>query len=284
MTTHVMTKDPAELRVHPLKKQLPKSPEWQKGGASFNALCDDVADRGVDQPLIIDAQNFILDGELRWLAAKQAQLAEVPVVVREGNAAAVILTSITQRRHLTKGALAYGVFPVMAPAFDEAKQRHLAALKTGKNPSFSRSTLSVLRAATVEEMAERLGFSRVLFFQAQKLHDVFTKRPDLRSQFEPKIMSGEEALGACLAGIAGQDATKGKRKNESEQLELFSAGFNTLRTRFTYWQRFSSEAKEQARTVIEETVSSMPMDLREEFERALRKAKKGSTPELRAAA
>jgi hypothetical protein len=268
---HIQLKDPADLRPHPLKKQLPKPLDWQKGGEAFHALVDDVRDRGIDTPLLITSAGEILDGEVRWLAAKQLKPA--------ADAASIILGALLQRQHLTKSALAYLAFPLLAPALEETRRRQLANLRRGAQ--IPESTQTVLSGAkTAEQLAERLGVSRVLFFHAQKLRETFTKRPELRAQFEPPLLSGEAALGATLAGIAGQEATKGKGKNVAGQLDLFEAGFGTLKTRFTYWQRFDDAAKAKARTVIQETVAEMPDDLRDEFERAIRAAKK---PQLKAA-
>jgi hypothetical protein len=261
-------KDPAELRPHPLKKSLPKAAEWQKGGDSFNALLEDVRERGIDTPLLITSTNEILDGEIRWLAAKALRLDEVPTLeVPFACAASMILGSLLQRQHLSKSALAYLAFPLLAPAIVEARRRHHARLRTGNAGTIAHGVRNGDK--TTGDLAAEMGICRRLVEYAGRLHALFVKTPALRAEWETKILSGECALGASLAGIAG-GATGGARIGD--QLLLFTAGFDMVTKRFSYWQKFDEVTKERARKTIHETVAAMPEDLREEFQKALRAA------------
>lgn len=279
-------KDPTELSIHPVAKGLP---EWGKEDPRFIALLEDIRTRGIDQPLIIDKQNRIMDGRHRWRAAKQLQLDEVPVIVRsEEEVFGIVVNSLLQRRHHTKSQLAYLTYPLMKDAFDEAHRRMLENLKKGNN---SRSTLSGLRAKTVEDLADQIGISRALFFQAKEVHQVFGKdqakyefqtddgpieKLTLKEFFERRILDAEKpaGLGAVLAGIAGMKATKGKAKHNPEQLDLFEGAFDVLSKRFVYWQKFDAEDKAKCKEIIRHTVAAMPQDLRAEFAAALREVEK----------
>lgn len=281
--------DTAELAVHPLAKKLPG---WAKDDERFVALVTDIRERGIQTPLRVDAENRILDGREVWKAAKQLQLRTVPIVRETGDPATVILGGLVFRKHYTAGALAYVGFPLMETALKESRERRVRNVKNAeKNPDSALSALS-----NAEMLAERMGISRRLFFQARQLHELFEKsdralgdwdakhgkdgkdgknRPDdLRARFEPAVLSGEMGLGAAIAGIGGLDATKGKPREDYGQLELFSEAWETLEKRFTYWNKFDEPTKNALAPKIRRIVKDMPPDLREQFAKALKEAQK----------
>lgn len=264
-------KDPADLRVHPLKKQLPRALSWQKGGDDFNVILEDIRERGIIAPLLVNSMGEILDGEVRWIVAKVLHL-EVPTLELVcPEAASVILGSLLQRQHLTKSALAYLAYPLMAKAHQEANSRHLERLRTGNKATIAHG---VRNGRTVADLAAEMGICRRVFEYASRLHASFTKNPDLRIAWEPKILAGEIALGAALAGIAGADATAGKAKTNRDQLLLFTDGLETVGTRFAYWQKFDDVTKQAAREKVREFVAEMPDEILAEFEAAIRIAKR----------
>lgn len=263
-------KDPNDLTFHELAKSLP---EWGRDDERFLSVARDIGERGIKYPLLIDRRDKIVDGRMRWRIAKQYQLVEVKCwLVKDEEVTATILGCLLHRRHLTAGARAYISFPLLAPAYEDHKQQHLARLRTGqRGPSSIQSTM----VRTVGEFAEGYGFGRDLFYQAGKLHDIFSKSPPLKAELEPKILEGEIGLGACLAGIAGKEATDGKARRVGQQLELFSEAFDTLKTRFSYWGNFDSKMKERAYSDIDDTVSAMPGEVREAFKASIKKAEGG---------
>ncbi len=259
MSRTITYRDPSELKLHPALKVLPELPNDHP---DFIAIVDDIRDRGIDYPVII-LNDQIVDGRHRWRAATRLQLKELPTRdCKENEVAGIIVNSLLQRRHFTKGALAYMAFPLMEDAWKEAQARQQAALKAG-------SSLSVLRGKTVEDMAENLGFSRTLFFQARDVHQAFEKKPKLREEFEADILTGDIGLGAVKAGIAGQESTKGKPKVKEDQLELFTGAFDTLHKRFRYWNKFDDGEKDEVRKSLRKAVADMPADLRAEFKKAI---------------
>jgi len=298
-------KDPMTLRPCRLLKLVP---ELAEDDDRFIALVDDVRERGIDHPLIVTGDGLILDGRHLWRAAKRLQLATVPCVTRsEEDAAGIVLNSLVQRRHFTKGALAYIAYPLLEPVLAASKARRMDNLKSVEKANNPRSSaeqtigkISHFSPKTAEEVAAHTGFGRELFFFAKRLHEVFAKSDqavaeyraahpgwepsaagvlsegpwDLRGQWEPKILAGETGLGAALAGIAGEEATRGKDKQTSGQLELFEEGFELISKRFSYWERFTDGQRVKARAVIRATVEQMPEELRREMERAIRSVEK----------
>jgi hypothetical protein len=278
------TSDPAGLRIHPMTN---RKPQHKKDDPGFVALVEDIRANGIRQPLVVVKPDLIVDGRERWQAAKRLQLTEVPVIYCKEDEVAGVIVSGLLRKHYSKGALAYVLCPVLEDAFKEAQKRRLECLKNANN---YRSGLSPLPHKTVEDLAEQIGVDRKLLFDARKLHKEFEDETEyefedepqpltLKEYFEPRLLAfGENrplGLGAIIAGIAGLRATGGKHRPEPHQLELFKSGFDTLRTRFSYWQKFGAEQKAECREVIRETVAVMPADLRDELAAALRDAKKG---------
>lgn len=276
---------PADLTIHPDKKLIPD--DWGNQDPRFIAFVEDVRERGIDQPLIVDAESRVLEGRRRLRAARQLQFEKVPVIVRE-DVFGVMIGGLLQRGHYSKGGLAYLLYPLLQKGFEEARRRRLELLK---KPNDSRSTLSVLPGKSVEHFSEHIGVSRVVLFQAQQVHQAFHKDTakyefgdddgpirwmTLREYFEPRILEQEKpaGLGAVLAGIAGMKATKGKGKTNPAQLQLFEEVFDTLTKRFTYWSKFDEESKRKMKPVIVNAIAAMPQDLCEEIEAALKARKK----------
>ena len=259
---NVIQTDPADLTVHPDSKKMPEMPNDSE---EFLALVDDIADRGIDQPLLIDKQNRIVDGKNRWRAARRLQLKLVPtILVPDTDVASIIIGTLLNRRHYSKGARAYLAYPLMQKAWEEAVKRKQECLKRGG------STLSALRdTKTVEELAESIGIGRTLFIQARDVHEAFEKKPKLREQFESDILTGETGLGAVKAGIAGQEKTKDKPRNQEDQFELFTSAWDTLNTRFKYWRKFDEEEKTEAIEKLQKTIKAMPPELRGELKKTL---------------
>lgn len=272
-------KDTADLSIHPLAKL---KPEWATDSASFTCLVNDVRERGIIIPLLIDREGRIIDGKMIFRVAKQLQLAQVPCMeVADDHIPAAIIGSLVQRKHYTKSALAYLTYPLMQPAYEAARKRRIENLK--KANDLPKSPLET--SGTVDAFAESCGIGRNLFFEAKKVHKLFAKDADFKAAMEPRILAepigGEHenkrpmGLGAVIAGWAGREATLNGDREDRQQLELFTDGLDKLQKRFGYWDQFSGSQKIKARAVIRETVAAMPEDLREEWLTAIKQANKG---------
>lgn len=278
-------KDPSELSIHPLAKL---APEWTKDDQRFIALVENIRERGIDQRILIDREGRIVDGRNLWRAAKQLQLPEVEcAVVADEDIAGTILAGLLQRRHLTKGQRAYMAYPLLESAHKEAGARRLQNLRKGQQIP---EIYSVDIGKSVDAFAERLGISRPLFYQAAEVHKLLAnnkkfdwndeRKPlTLREYYEPRILDDEDAvgLGAVIAGIGSKLSGKTQDQNKVGQLELFTDAFDTLKTRFGYWGKFSSAQKAALDPVIEMTVAEMPFDLCERFVKAAKQRLKEAT-------
>jgi hypothetical protein len=264
----IQLKDPTELRPHPLKKSLPKAAEWQKGGESFNALLEDVRERGIDTPLLITSTNEILDGEVRWLAAKALRLDEVPTLeVPFACAASIILALLLQRQHLSKGALAYLAFPLLASAFMESGRRRMQRLTKGQQipvAALSAATGKQTEREKIAAFAATLGISQRLLWQAKSVHELFARNPEFKAKMEPRLLrhhggEGEDerpvGLGAILAGDAGERLGGAPNNN---QLELFKAHLKNEFIRFAYWTRLTEAEQREVFTAVKTHAIQQP--------------------------
>lgn len=256
-------RDPADLKLHPLLKKQPG--EWEDDDPRFIALVEDIRQRGIDQPIIVTKDMLVADGRHRLRGAKRLQIETIPCkICADDEVPAVILHSLLQRRHYTKGQLAYLLARTIDEAFVEAQKRQLAGLKHGDTAPVRNS---VSKALTPEEWATQIGVSVQYLRQAKRIHEFFAddkKRKfndegkkavtaTLREFFEPKILDADEphGLGAVIAGISSVlDAEKkgkphkgGKPAETDRQLELFNKVVSDELNRWEYWQKFDDETK-----------------------------------------
>jgi hypothetical protein len=266
----ILQHSPDFIQWHNLIRSMPR---WADESPEMAALVEDVRERGIDQPLIVcltdgggetPGDYYLLDGRHRHRAAILAGLTSVPVVERdESEALGIVLNSITQRRHFSKGALAYLCYPVL----------EAAALPHGGDRK-SKSTQSTL--IDTETLCSRSGFGRDLYFQARRVHEVFARRPDLREEYEPRILSGDMGLGACVAGLAGKESTEGTKRQDRPPEKLLIDGFQAIETRFRAWDKLEGSARRDVADRAVETILSLPDEVQDTLLRALRAARKES--------
>jgi len=192
---HLPTED---LRWHPLVQALPR---WADDAPEMIALRGDIAARGVDQPIIVvedeeTGEHLVIDGRHRHRAASLAEIATIPVIVRpESDAVDIVLHTLCDRRHFTKGALAYMSYPVLKVGLHG---------KPGR-PSTKLSTQSTI---SMEFALLQLGFSRDLYFQAKTLHEAFERRPDLKYRMEPSCNVSRSCWICASMPPASMDGSK----------------------------------------------------------------------------
>lgn len=272
-------RDPGLLRPHPLTAALPR---WRKDDCRFAGFVEDVRARGIRVPIEITPDNQVMDGELRRMASLALDLAEVPCIKRPATeAATIVLASLLQRRHLTKGQRAYLAVPLLEPAFDEARANRLEKLKKGQCFPVVHS----VHYGSLDKLADGLGLCRRTLVQARDVHRHFAngekfiwhkggKQLTLKDYFEPLILDDDEpaGLGAVLAGIAAKLSGNILDQRASTKYELFREGLSHLRVRFGYWDQFDSKQRAELRPELRELAAKAPADLRAEFLSAFKEA------------
>lgn len=126
----------------------------------------------------------------------------------------------------TAGQRAYRAVPKLAGAFLFAIDQRIACLSSG-------GKTRPAAAATTAALADQLGVSRALLFQARQLHAVFAANPAARAAWEPQILRREHplGLGAALRAITGgRPARPRLTPDAAAQLRgLRTAAFSTRR-------------------------------------------------------
>lgn len=278
-TTSTYTlRDPNSLALHPC---LDGMPELAVDDPKFQSLVADVRDRGFDYPAIIDEQDRVIDGRHRRRIAIMLRL-ELPTVRRAGaDASEIILSTLLQRRHYTKGALAYMAAPLFDDVVKAGRARRIAALNAGANPRQSTQSTDGKIGKTLDELADELGFGRDLYMQAKKVRDKFDDETEYdwndlprpttyKRYFEPKLLAGEIGLGGVLQAIAGKEATQGLAKITPKVATLFERGLQAFTTRFTTkWDKLSVEDRRPIVKSVATEVTKWPEDVRQATMNAL---------------
>lgn len=240
---------------------------WSDNSPEMLGLAEDVLAHGIHEPLVVmetdhDGEGhpgyvFLIDGRHRLQAARLAGFSEVPVIYRPAEEAAdIILSTLIHRRHYLKGALAYLSYPIVA-----------SKLQQGAGRPKKLPTQSVI---SLDSLAASLGLSSDTLLQARGVHDMFRRSPSLKEEFEPRILSGEIGLGACLAGLRGKETTEGGRRSAPDYLGINAKGeicgllpksLVTMSNGFQTWGDLDAEARALFRQKFVELLDSAPPEL-----------------------
>jgi hypothetical protein len=267
------------LRLHP---DLLAVPSWETS-EEFQQLCDSIYDDGVITPLLVHPTGEmdletgaewaeIVDGRHRFAAYLETECTgrhSLPCVVTERPVNEIIIRTLVERRHASKGTRAYLVWPMMVPLIKPAgrPKKELPTESVINSP-----TQSVINSGrTLPELAERYGFSVDLFDQARRLHEIFATRKDLKADLEPGILSGDIGLGAALAGIAGKTATENTTREDAPHRVLLERGFRALSTRFApaKWEAMPDPDKAVAANAAVDCVLAWPAEVQDRLRKAL---------------
>ncbi len=258
---------PIRLRLH---AELLTVPSWETD-EEFTVLCESIDAEGVITPLLVvlsgemDTESGaewadVFDGRHRFEAFLRVGAAgrhPLPCVETDRPIREIMIRTLVERRHASKGARAYLVWPLVAPQIP-ARGR-------------SKKEIPTESVITLPTLAARYGFSPDLFDQARRLHEIFTTRKDLKADLEEGILSGDIGLGAALAGIAGKEATVGTSREDAPHLQLLQRGFKALTARFApaKWDQMPTPDRTAAESAAVECVLAWPDDVRKRLKKAL---------------
>ncbi len=246
--------------------------------AEFTATLEDISRRGIIDPLKVTPNPkggwCIVDGRHRYEAALQLatqqfadpaqeaiarafETAGVPCVeIPESQVSATILSSVN-RRHYSKGALAYLAVLICPEVATEATKRKKAGL-----PS----------AAAAEGLAARAGVSPRLIDYAIRLYRTFAAREDARLRYEPGIWVGnslERVLGGVESFLKGHDPEEAPESEAARDQRLATerAGktvdrLDQLCTAFGYWEDMLPEGQTMIIERVGLFVTESPPEIR----------------------
>jgi hypothetical protein len=176
----------------------------------LQALADDIKERGLRDPIVMDRDGRIIDGRNRWRACNLAGVQARSVVYEGDDPIAESLSRNLKRRHLTesqRGVLALKVLPLREA---EARERMSAggAKKGGhQRPPLPRDKVKPKRSRDVAGKDVGVGGRTVA--QAKRVKE---KAPDLL----PKVEAGEMDLKRAERIIRDREA-EARRVDEAKQ-------------------------------------------------------------------
>lgn len=275
--------DPAPLRLHPLHKVLPTV---QMDSIEWHAFVDAASAAGPDglPPIYVTPEGFVIDGERRWKAAKQLQWPRIACIKRQDwEAAALIVDSLLGQRHYSKGAKVYLCLNLLKEFVQSAETRRLSNLKRGiktlEKPLNPPKSIQSTSEKGIDELCERLGCRRDLYFQAVRIRRIFElpslqehkfhfqdgTEKTLREHFEPRILDPEEpmGLGEVLKGIGWFVDANGKPLEHAaparnSHLFYWQRGWQGWAKQCGRWEGLDNEQRAQAVAVVKEAVRDVP--------------------------
>jgi hypothetical protein len=276
--TSIVQKAPADLRLHRLQANIP-APD--RDSTEWVAFVDSIQNGGILQPLIITPDGQIMDGGWRWRAAKQLDLLEVPCLIRSESEAAVIITeSLLHRKQMTRGAAVYLALSLVSDFVASAETRRLNNLKRGNKtreiPLFSpKSSNCSSEENRVVNLCERWGIAAETYNRARQVREIFEASPEIKEEWEPKLLSGEKNLWNILSAVggAGADQTGRDEVVARKQLEFWTSAFKPLCQRVSFWKKLNGERRDAVLQQWRTDAAELPPDLRHAMVGVLLEAK-----------
>jgi len=218
------------IRPHACIKHIP---QWPDNSPRMLALRQEYQLNGCKAAIHMTSKHEIIDPDSldRWRAAKALQLDCIPAIIEpDASVWLACLQIICQRRHYTKSAIAFLIYPGLKPALEEARAiRYTYLQNAGKSVSELNSLTGIPK--NIEDLAEMYGVNRHYVFDSKRVHDLFAKDANYKAQMLPRLLAepigGEHesnrpvGLGAIIAGYAGK-ANEDKARSDRSQLELFT--------------------------------------------------------------
>jgi len=274
----IMQVEVADLVIHPLLDSIPEMPE---DCAERRALVASVEEEGIMQPLLI--QNLrVVDGRHRLYAARKVGLTTVPCMEVKGDAATIIIDSLTQRRHYTKSAIVMSALPLLEAYTLAGIDRRAENLK---NPNVSRNRISAISGTTSEILSRRLGVSSRLLDQARAVQKYLNEIGDwqkngtdmsIREWVFKMVFVGEETdsgeykpmgLGTILKGLGGKKRSEnpgfGEDLSIREQADYqISKHLKNMNTHWKRWEALPYDAKRPVLDGLRDVVGEWPQDFK----------------------
>lgn len=266
--TKTLLLDPAGLADHPLLAHIPV---WAKDSEEFKSLRESLRTDGQLYEVLIDSGHRVVDGRNRRNALAAIGAQATCRIVPDAEVSTIIFRALMQRRHFTKGALAFLAVPLVQPFIEAAKQRRLACLRRGGTPVSD----PIGNVPGIEQLALDVGVSRDVFDQACRLHALLAKAtPEARDSITARVISGELGLGyACTSVVNYEQAPARTAALDKRQQHdrLFAHALPKLEG---HWAQSTPEQREVIREKFRSSVATWPRDLLEEAQAAIRAALK----------
>lgn len=255
-------RDPADLRLHKLQRHIP---DPDKKSAEWAAFVDSIQSGGILHPLLITADNQIMDGGWRWRGARQINLPEVPCLVRSESEAAVIITeSLLHRKQMTRGAAVYLAMSLQRDfqhSFDCRHFENQRAQKKTRDIPFGRPVESNF-PETARKLSSVWGVSHATILQAREVIALFEKDAELKAEWEPSLLKGECNLWNIKSAAGGS-----KTDQTNRELGILKKVFKPNLA--DIWQKTSLEGRIKLKEEWRKATAEFPGEMRRAMIEAL---------------
>ena len=277
-------RDPADLRLHPLRKGFTALDTSE--AEQWNAFVDGMSAAGPGgiPPLFITADGRVMDGARRLKAAKQLGWVEVACMVRpEEDAGELVIDTLFGQRNLTRCVKTYLAICILDEFVKSSENRRLRnlqkGLKTLEKPlnGVSSNRLSKPLGGRPEEekstrvLAEKFGVSRETVRRAIQVVELFAKEPELKAKWEPLLMTGEKNLWNVLSAVGGAGADQSKRTDGVVTTQLTLA-FERIGEHAEIWADLPETERQHIVSKWRATAAKIPKPLRKTIIEILQQA------------
>ena len=193
------------MNVHPAAAVFPMLPDDE-----LQALADDIAANGLQQPLVLTPDGALLDGRNRLAACEMAGVKPTTVAF-DGDPIAFVLSANVARRHMTTGARAMATAVVLAGNGQRRDGRWAyGVLANDEDSNSSTWRVAMAQAGVVLDVtpemapaviagAKSLHAAHADAVAARKAADTYEARfarltPELASQVRDELLSLDDAI------------------------------------------------------------------------------------------
>lgn len=218
--------------AHPYADRFP-----MLGDEELDRLAADIAENGLQQPIVLDGEGRILDGRNRWAACERAGVTPDTVTFDGDDEAAFVLSANVSRRHLTTGQQAMSTALVLADSGKRENGRWSYRAVEGTFTESGKSTWrnAMNQAGTILDYATDLAEAVVAGNLAL---DAAYREAERR----------RDADRAALDEQARIDAEEADARKHLEQVAPdYLTRFDNARTAFTAWESDNKAAAAKAR-------------------------------------
>lgn len=175
--------------AHPYADRFP-----MLGTEELERLAADIAENGLQNPIVLDADGRILDGRNRWAACEIAGVTPATVLHEGDDLAAFVLSQNVSRRHLTSGQQAMSTALVLVDAGRRENGRWKRG-SVGDNPEIRNSAWKdlMLKAGAIVDFADDLAGVVV---SGDTALDAAFREAERRRDAERELMAEEEQIAA----------------------------------------------------------------------------------------
>ncbi len=269
-----------DLTIHPF---IADSPMLAENHPDVRNLMAAMADEGLaEHPIVINPHNQIMDGRHRAMAARLLKWTEIPVIVRpEAKAEEIIFHAIMARRHMLKWQIAYSIAPVIERHVEKGIEKRTANLKIGKNtnvPPKPASSGFRENAAGMTLFIEQSGICEDVWRRVREVRARFTKRPDLRSQYEPRMfLVDTDPNYISLEGVMKATGSVESYENDKPDLKAKRGQYDRLALEYMrkaagqleFWDKLGAPQQEKLSEEAVKAVILWPLELKKELLKAL---------------